>query len=153
METDCSSVGVRSMFLARDPSQLHSLVKELSLESAVGQRSPGWRDDSSSPVSAGLLRCFELVLFCSSTYKGKSDAGLALLIHPGQSPDLNLIESIWEIMKQRLRGRTWTGVAHFKADVEWRRITQARIRRRISEMPERCRQMVLTGGKRYRSRL
>ncbi len=43
-------------------------------------------------------------------------------------------------MKSRLRGKTWETVAEFKADIqrEWDRITLAQIRRRIREMPERC---------------
>jgi DDE superfamily endonuclease len=46
-------------------------------------------------------------------YKAERDAELALLLHPAQSPDLNPIEPIWQIIKQRLRGKTWTTGSRF----------------------------------------
>ena len=60
----------------------------------------------------------------------KRAADLQILIHPTQSPDLNPIEACWQIMKQRLRGRTWKTVEEFKAAIqqEWDRITIAQIR-------------------------
>jgi transposase len=33
----------------------------------------------------------------------KDKAGIKLLIHPAQSPNLNPIEAIWGIIKQRIR--------------------------------------------------
>jgi len=70
----------------------------------------------------------------------KREADLLILIHPAQSPDLNPIESCWNIMKARLAGRKWSTVAQFKADIqaEWDKISLAQIRKRIREMPERC---------------
>lgn len=61
----------------------------------------------------------------------KRDADLKLLVHPAQSPDLNPIESVWEIIKQRLRGGRWQTLAEFKEAIqrEWRKVTQAQIRR------------------------
>ena len=44
----------------------------------------------------------------------KINANLELLLHPVQSPDLNLIEGIWQIIKQRLRGGRWATVQEFK---------------------------------------
>lgn len=69
--------------------------------------------------------------------------------HPAQSPDLNPIEGIWNIIKQRIRQR------HFYTDEEvkqalqeeWDRITLEEIRTRISDMPYRCRQLTRNGGK------
>lgn len=85
----------------------------------------------------------------------KSSSDLKLLIHPPQSPDLNPIEAVWQIIKQRLRGGSWKTVAEFKEAIEreWRHVTVAQIRRRIREMPQRCAAMVNTKGKRYRSDL
>jgi hypothetical protein len=85
----------------------------------------------------------------------KKDAGLQILIHPAQSPDLNPIESLWQIIKQRLRGGKWNTVAEFKAAIqaEWDRITMAQIRRRIREMPWRCQRVIELNGARIRSEL
>jgi hypothetical protein len=85
----------------------------------------------------------------------KRDADLLILVHPPQSPDLNPIEAIWGIMKKRLRGRTWSTVAQFKADIqaEWDKITMAEIRRRIREMPRRCRMVQESKGERIKTSL
>ena len=85
----------------------------------------------------------------------KREADVQILTHPPQSPDLNPIESIWQIIKQRLRGGKWSRVAEFKAAIqmEWDRITLAQIRRRIREMPNRCKQLVELNGDRIRSDL
>lgn len=73
----------------------------------------------------------------------KREADLLLLVHPPQSCDLNPIESCWNIMKSRLAGRRWSSVAHFKAEIqaEWDKITITMIRKRIREMPGRCKKI------------
>ena len=88
-------------------------------------------------------------------YRMKRAADLWSLLHPAQSPDLNPIEAIWQIMKQRLRGRTWKTVEEFKAAIqrEWDRITIAQIRRRIREMHWRCKRVQELEGARIRSAL
>jgi hypothetical protein len=48
----------------------------------------------------------------------KRASGVLLLKHPAQSPDLNPVEAIWNIIKQRLRGGSWKTVAEFKAAIE-----------------------------------
>ena len=48
----------------------------------------------------------------------KRAADIQSLTHPPQSPDLNPIESLWQIMKQRLRSRNWDTVAEFKAAIQ-----------------------------------
>jgi hypothetical protein len=85
----------------------------------------------------------------------KKASHIQCLLHPAQSPDLNPIEGIWLIIKQRLRGGSWQTVAEFKEAIvrEWRRITQAQIRRRISEMPKRCRILCSNEGARIKSDL
>ena len=86
-------------------------------------------------------------------FRLKRAAGLLILVHPAQSPDLNPIEAIWMIIKQRLRGGRWSTVAEFKAAIqrEWDRITLEDIRKRIREMPWRCKKVVELEGKRVRS--
>ena len=83
----------------------------------------------------------------------KRDADLLILVHPAQSPDLNPIEACWQIMKQRLRGGTWKTVEEFKAAIQaaWDSITLKEIRKRIREMPKRCKDVKRLGGRRIRS--
>ncbi len=87
--------------------------------------------------------------------KAKQDSHLSIIHHPAQSPDLNPIEGIWEIMKQRLRGGNWSTVEQFKAaiEAEWRHVTINQIRKRISEMPWRCSRLIELKGLRIRSTL
>jgi hypothetical protein len=82
----------------------------------------------------------------------KRDAQIKCLLHPAQSPDLNPIEAIWMIIRKRLRGGRWQTVEEFKEAIErqWKRVSRAEIRRRIREMPDRCKQLVTTGGERHR---
>ena len=85
----------------------------------------------------------------------KRDADLQILIHPAQSPDLSPIEACWQIIKQRLRGETWKTVTEFKAAIqrEWDGITIAQIRKRIREIPWRCKGIQQLKGERIRSSL
>jgi len=85
----------------------------------------------------------------------KINANLELLLHPAQSPDLNPIEGIWEIVKERLRGGTWHTLKEFKEAIlrEWRHVSQKEVRRRIREMPWRCRKLCINNGDRIRSNL
>jgi hypothetical protein len=85
----------------------------------------------------------------------KKDADIINHWHPAQSPDLNPIEAVWNIMKQRLRGRRWTTREEFIEDIEieWKRVSQAQIRRRVREMPHRCIDVQKLKGQRIRSDL
>ena len=77
------------------------------------------------------------------------------LVHPAQSPDLNPIEGVWNILKQRVRQRSWTTVEELKAVLrdEWSKITLDDIRKRIDEWPERCARLVKNNGAPIRSDL
>jgi hypothetical protein len=68
------------------------------------------------------------------------------LKHPPQSPDLNPIEGVWNILKQRVRKRTWNNLEEYKAvcQDEWDKITMQEVRARIAEMPDRCNRIVKT---------
>jgi hypothetical protein len=68
--------------------------------------------------------------------------------HPPQSPDLNPIEACWNILKQRVRKRTWNTIAELREIIqdEWDKITMQEIRDRISDMPRRCKLLAKTGG-------
>ena len=69
--------------------------------------------------------------------------------HPAQSPDLNLIEGIWNIIKQRLRYRKFDTDEDIKEALreEQDKVTLEEIRKRISSMPERCAYLKNTKGK------
>jgi len=71
------------------------------------------------------------------------------LTHPAQSPDLNPIEGIWSIIKQRLRRRIFDSEEEMKEALqeEWDKITMEEIRDRIADMPRRCAQLIRSGGK------
>lgn len=70
------------------------------------------------------------------------------LVHPPQSPDLNPKEGVWNILKQRVRKRSWKNIEEYKAvcQDEWEKITIEEVRARIAEMPDRCKRLVKTGG-------
>lgn len=71
------------------------------------------------------------------------------LTHPPQSPDLNPIEGIWNIIKQRLRHRIFDSEEELKEALqeEWDKITMEEIRDRIADMPRRCAELIKHSGK------
>jgi hypothetical protein len=75
--------------------------------------------------------------------------------HPAQSPDLNPIEGIWNIIKQRLRRRVFYTDEEVKAALqeEWDKITLEEIRKRIRTMPKRCKRLTENGGKAIKTAL
>jgi hypothetical protein len=69
--------------------------------------------------------------------------------HPSQSPDLNVQEPIWGILKQRAREDTsWNTMEELKEVLqdEWSKVAQADVRRRIDEMPYRLQLVIDAGG-------
>jgi hypothetical protein len=70
------------------------------------------------------------------------------LTHPPQSPDLNPMEGVWNILKQRIRRRIWNSMEELKEALqeEWSKITIEEVRARIKDMPERCELLVKTSG-------
>ena len=73
---------------------------------------------------------------------------IPVLTHPPQSPDLNPMEACWNILKVRVRKRLWHTLEEYKAVIqdEWSKITMAEVRRRIAEMPDRCKRAVESRG-------
>ena len=78
----------------------------------------------------------------------KASAKVQNLSHPAQSPDLNPIEGIWAIIKQRLRRRVFDSEEDMKQGLqeEWDKITIEEIRYRIADMPRRCAELVRSEG-------
>ena len=69
--------------------------------------------------------------------------------HPAQIPDLNPIEGIWSIIKQRLRRKIFNSEEDMKEALqqEWDKITLEEIRHRIADMPRRCAELIRSNGK------
>jgi hypothetical protein len=82
-------------------------------------------------------------------HKLKEENWIVNLKHPAQSPDLNPIEAIWNIIKQRLRRRIFYSDEEIKEALqeEWSKITMTEVRKRISQMPGRCKRLIKNGGK------
>jgi hypothetical protein len=70
------------------------------------------------------------------------------LVHPAQSPDLNPIEGIWAIIKQRIARRIFDSEEDMKEGLqeEWNKITIEEIRYRISDLPRRCADLIGSHG-------
>jgi hypothetical protein len=70
------------------------------------------------------------------------------LVHPAQSPDLNPIEGIWAIIKQRIRHRYFDSEEEMKRGLqeEWDKITLEEIRFRIADLPRRCAELIRSNG-------
>ncbi|KAL9591457.1 MAG: hypothetical protein Q9179_007703 [Wetmoreana sp. 5 TL-2023] len=82
---------------------------------------------------------------------------IKLLIHPAQSPDLNPMEAIWNMLKQRLRKHppppTIDELKKLLRRIWWEEISQDEIRARIAEMPARCAMLCETGGQAIKTTL
>jgi DDE superfamily endonuclease len=78
----------------------------------------------------------------------KEARGIRNFVHPAQSPDLNPIEGIWCIIKQRLRRRIFDSEEDMKEAIqeEWDLITLEQIRDRIANMPRRCAELLRSKG-------
>jgi hypothetical protein len=70
----------------------------------------------------------------SLAHKLKEENWIVNLKHLAQSPGLNLIEAIWNIIKQRLRRRIFYSDEEIKDALqeEWSKITMIEVRKRIS---------------------
>jgi transposase len=82
---------------------------------------------------------------------------ITIYLHPPQSPDLNLIEAVWNILKQRIRQRffDWHSIDKLKQVIleEWERISMDEIHARIAEMPVRCIRIIESNGFPCKSKL
>ena len=81
-------------------------------------------DPSHGTGKRGLATCFKEANWIDS------------FTHPPQSPDLNPIEGVWNILKQMVRKNRWNTLEELKEILqdEWSKITMQEVRARISEM-------------------
>jgi hypothetical protein len=75
----------------------------------------------------------------------KADYWLNVLIHFSKSPDLNSSKEVWYILKMRVRRRRCDNVKELKRVIlkKWDKITLNEIRARISEMSDRCKNVII----------
>jgi transposase len=85
----------------------------------------------------------------------KDSNWITVLIRPAQSQDLNPMEAILGILKQRIRRRRWDDIKQLKEVLqdEWSKITMQEVRAHMIEMPSRCRTLANSDGKAIRSSL
>ena len=120
-------------------SALHSLRIKFNIEPIFQQ------DNDSSHGTRGQAE--------SIITKQLQEAQIELLLHPPNSPDLSPIEACWNILKNRIRQYRFSSIAQLKdaLQTEWKKITITDVRKRIQEMPSRCKTLLKTGGDRIRS--
>lgn len=66
-----------------------------------------------------------------------------------QSPDLNIIENVWRLLKQRVKARhVWKTKQQLRTAIEkeWARITPDEINKLVDSMPKRMEQCWVRGG-------
>lgn len=65
-----------------------------------------------------------------------------------QSPDLNIIENVWRILKQRVKSHTCRSIKELKEAIqqEWKAISQSEINELVETMPERLEECFKRGG-------
>jgi hypothetical protein len=84
----------------------------------------------------------------------RRERGVKSLAHPANPPDLNPIEGLWNIIKERVRQKIHTihGISKLKTVLqrEWEKINQELIQKRIEEMPDRCKQVNQYPLRRYK---
>lgn len=80
---------------------------------------------------------------------------LSVIKQTAYSPDLNPQEACWNILKQRVRKRTWSSDEELRMVLqeEWSKITIKEVRSRIQEIPKRYNNVIRNKGKPVRSSL
>jgi hypothetical protein len=88
-------------------------------------------------------------------HKLKETNSVFNLKHLAQSPNLNPIKAIWNIIKQRLRHRIFYSNEEVKEALqeEWSKVIMEEVRKRILEMPGRCARLTRNGGKAIKTAL
>lgn len=71
-----------------------------------------------------------------------------LMEWPSQSPDLNIIEQLWEELQRRLAGKRATNIVEkfTQLEEEWKKIPQSTIDALIDSMPRRCQAVIDAKG-------
>uniref|UniRef100_A0A9J8DLD2 Tc1-like transposase DDE domain-containing protein n=1 Tax=Cyprinus carpio carpio TaxID=630221 RepID=A0A9J8DLD2_CYPCA len=94
------------------------------------------------------------LLIASCTHSAKTtgkwftDHGITVLNWPANSPDLNPIENLWDIVKKKLRDARPNTLDELKAAIEasWASITPQQCHRLIASMPHRIEAVISAKG-------
>lgn len=83
-----------------------------------------------------------------TTGKWFTDHGITVLNWPANSPDLNPIENLWDIVKRKLRDARPNTLDELKAAIEasWASITPQQCHRLIASMPRRIEAVISAKG-------
>uniref|UniRef100_A0A9J7XDV8 Tc1-like transposase DDE domain-containing protein n=1 Tax=Cyprinus carpio carpio TaxID=630221 RepID=A0A9J7XDV8_CYPCA len=83
-----------------------------------------------------------------TTGKWFTDQGITVLNWPANSPDLNPIENLWDIVKRKLRDTRPNTLDELKAAIEasWASITPQQCHRLIASMPRRIEAVISAKG-------
>ncbi|CAJ0915852.1 unnamed protein product [Ranitomeya imitator] len=83
-----------------------------------------------------------------TTVKWFTDHGITVLNWPANSPDLNPIENLWDIVKRKLRDARPNTLDELKAAIEasWASITSQQCHRLIASMPRRIEAVISAKG-------
>ena len=70
------------------------------------------------------------------------------MIWPPQSPDLNPIEQVWDLLDSKIDKTKKTSVKEFwkEMDKAWNSITKEELRKHINTMPDRCKAVIAAKG-------
>jgi len=84
----------------------------------------------------------------TETHEAYAACGVCRMYHPSSSPDLNPIEHVWKLLKDRVRVRKPRTQADLRQYIqeEWDKITMEDIRRITSSMQRRCKAVIEAEG-------
>lgn len=73
---------------------------------------------------------------------------IEVMVWPAQSPDLNPIENLWQIVDNKIRKRRFTNLAQMFEIIEeeWDRIPRETLTKLVQSMPRRCEEVIKQKG-------
>ena len=99
-------------------------------------------------VAGGGCKMTAMVPICD----WKKAMRLRSLPWPASSPDLSLIENVWNIWRQRVQNRCPQTIEEMRRFIreEWDELSPELLQNLVSDMPLRCKEVIAAGGDRIR---